>query len=293
MNGIKSRMRGLRAPILMCVYFAIVLGIFSLFYSALGGSGSYYGSSYSRPVPQGSDLAASLYTVLVVLVFGVIVLMSPAMCAGAIAGERERQTLDLLLCSPLSARRIVTGKMLSNLAFILFLLMLTLPLFAMVYLFGGSSFGDIVVLFLYLAICAYACTSVAIFFSALLKRSSLATILTYVALFLFVVLTFVGGAYAMQLHNMNYTGAYPDPYVPLLWRINPVYAVVEILTGTSTTAAFSSLLYGGYGYSYAASSGVFANASSLLVSSLFMFLLSLLLNLASAVAIKPVKKLGL
>lgn len=296
-SGIKSRMRGLRAPILMCVYFLIVLGIFALVYAAAGGvngAGYYYGGM-SRPTPMGQDLTGTLYAVLTVVVFAVIVLMTPAMCAGAIAGERERQTLDLLLCSPLSAVRIVMGKLLANLAFIVFLLVLTLPLFAMVYLFGGMTLFDIAKLFLYLVISAYACASVSTFFSALLKRSSLATILSYVALLLYVVLTLVIGAvmYGRYMAAFDYsTGAMPD-YTPFLWRVNPIFAVLELTMGgrAGNMGLLNSLFYvGGMGYSYTSAS---APSYNYLISGGFMLGVALLLNVGSAILIKPVKKMSL
>lgn len=297
-SGIKSRMRGLRAPILMCVYFLIVLGIFALVYAAVGGAGNagYYGG-IMRPTPVGQDLTSVLYALLTVVVFAVIVLMTPAMCAGAISGERERQTLDLLLCSPLSAVRIVMGKLLSNLAFIVFLLVLTLPLFAMVYLFGGLTLLDIAKLFLFLVVSAYACASVSIFFSALLKRSSLATILSYVALLLFVILTLVIGAvlYGQYMATFDYsTGAVPD-YTPFLWRINPVIAVLELTVGGAGAGmnTLSSLFYMGMGYGYSSGGAAMAPSYGYLISGGFMLILSLILNVASAILIKPVKKLSL
>lgn len=289
-GGIKSRMRGLRAPILMCVYFLIVLGLFTLVYTAssgigLGGAYNYYGG-ISRPSPVGRDLTGTLYSMLTILVFAVIVLMTPALCAG----ERESQTLDLLLCSPLSAWKIVMGKLLSNLAFILFLLLLTLPLFATVYLFGGMTLGDIARLYLYLAVSAYACASVATFFSAQLKRSSMATILSYVALLLFVVVTLVAGAaqYGSYMSSFDYSSGATPNYTPLLWRINPVIAMLELTAGKGNMGGFA-YLFGMGGFS-PTSSGA---ASSYLVSGGFMLVLALILNVASALCIKPVKKLSL
>ena len=68
-----------------------------------------------------------LYVVLAAVQMALITLTVPALTAGSISGERERQTLDLLLVTKMSSFSIVMGKLLASLAFILLLIVGTLP----------------------------------------------------------------------------------------------------------------------------------------------------------------------
>ena len=56
-----------------------------------------------------------LYVVLAVVQMGLVLLTAPAVAAGSISGERERQTLDLLLVTKMSPLSIVLGKLASSL----------------------------------------------------------------------------------------------------------------------------------------------------------------------------------
>ena len=78
-----------------------------------------------------------LYVVLAAVQMALITLTVPALTAGSISGERERQTLDLLLVTKMSSFSIVMGKLLASLAFILLLIVGTLPVLS-----PGSSSPD-------------------------------------------------------------------------------------------------------------------------------------------------------
>ena len=61
----------------------------------------------------------------------------PAVTASSISGERERQTLDLMLTTRMSAGQIVGGKLLSALSTLLLLILSSFPAVAMVFVYGG------------------------------------------------------------------------------------------------------------------------------------------------------------
>ena len=64
----------------------------------------------------------------VVLIMTVLVLFFvPALCAGAIAGERERQTLATLQVTLLRPRSILLGKVVAALAYLVLLIVAALP----------------------------------------------------------------------------------------------------------------------------------------------------------------------
>ena len=61
----------------------------------------------------------------------------PVFVCGLVAGEREANTLDLLLMAQLSDREIVIGKLASRLAIVVQILLSTLPIICLVGMFGG------------------------------------------------------------------------------------------------------------------------------------------------------------
>ena len=72
-----------------------------------------------------------------------ILLLAPIYTAGAISQERDAQTFSVLLATPLSNLQIVLGSLLSRLFFVLAILFSTLPIFALLYYFGGFELRDL------------------------------------------------------------------------------------------------------------------------------------------------------
>src|SRR5580693_3768904 len=72
-----------------------------------------------------------------------ILLFLPAITCGAIAGEKERNTLAIVLTTRLSPFIIVLEKLASRLVVVFMLLLLSLPLLAVAYSMGGISLPDL------------------------------------------------------------------------------------------------------------------------------------------------------
>jgi ABC-type transport system involved in multi-copper enzyme maturation permease subunit len=75
--------------------------------------------------------------VLLEAVLFAVAAMTPGYAATAVADEKERQTLPLLLTTPLSDREIVLGKAAARLVFVLSATLAALPILAVTRLFGG------------------------------------------------------------------------------------------------------------------------------------------------------------
>src|SRR5579871_2560173 len=122
MKELRGRMRGVRAFAVMTVYLGLMSGFTTLLYLVY--------SSFTRS--SGSAAAGEIGRVLFLGVVGIelllIVFIAPAFTAGAITGERERQTYDLLQTTLLATPSFVTGKLESALGYILLLLLSGIPL---------------------------------------------------------------------------------------------------------------------------------------------------------------------
>ncbi len=75
---------------------------------------------------------------------GAALLIIPAFTAGAISGERERSTYELLYSTLLSPLSIVTSKLLASTSYVLLLLAASVPGVCVLYLLGGIGFSSIV-----------------------------------------------------------------------------------------------------------------------------------------------------
>ncbi|HWR60207.1 MAG TPA: ABC transporter permease, partial [Clostridia bacterium] len=171
LKELKVRMRGWRAAGIIALYL-LILSLVALFiiYTTFMNP---YGSSIDPQVSIGA------YTGLAVVQFILIMFIVPALTAGAIAGEREKQTLDLVLCTRLKPISIITGKLFASTSQTLLLIISSLPLFSMVFLFGGISIKEVIQLFAFYIVTAVTIGCIGIFFSTCLKRTTAATVFTY------------------------------------------------------------------------------------------------------------------
>lgn len=183
-----SRMRTWRAPVVATLYLGLI-GAVGFAWLNLGEMSGQF--SDGRPVA--AIVGSQAFAAMAFFQLGLVCLFAPALAAGAISGERERQTLDVLLVSRVSAFGIVWGKLVASMAYILLLILTALPLFAAVFLFGGIDFQQFVLSQVVTVATALCLGSVAIFFSALFRRSLAATVSSYAFAFLLTVGTAIIG----------------------------------------------------------------------------------------------------
>ncbi|MHC4247717.1 MAG: ABC transporter permease [Planctomycetota bacterium] len=118
-----------RTYIVRTVYASLLFMAFALFFMT---EVSNRGLTY-RLLGAGRDMLEFLIIIQLVGVY----LFLPAMVAPCIAGEKERSTLGLLFTTDLGPWEILLQKYLSRLAPMFMFLLLSLPLMAVAYTFGG------------------------------------------------------------------------------------------------------------------------------------------------------------
>jgi len=176
---LRGRMRGPRAFIALTFYLALLAGFTVMVYllqqqaaaqQAAWGGGNPYVSA---------QVGQAIFTTLLFLQVLLVVFLAPAATSGAISLEREKQTLDLLAATPVSTLGIVLGKLSSALAFVVVLVLASIPLTAVVFVFGGVAPEDILRGYAVLLVTALGFGSVGILVSSLTRRTQSATVLTY------------------------------------------------------------------------------------------------------------------
>lgn len=164
--------RSLRLPVILAVFNGILCGAALLnMYSAMSQVKAAASIQYTSFM--------EMYGLVAAIEFIMLMFIVPAMTASGLSGERERQTLDLMLTTLLTPFQIVAGKLMSALSTMVLLILSSFPAITMVLAFGGIVWTDIAQLLLcYIAVALFA-GSLGVCLSAAFKRSTLATAAAY------------------------------------------------------------------------------------------------------------------
>ena len=101
------------------------------------------GTQIIRNVGDMARFGAVLFQIMVPLQLAVAVFGSAMISASAVAQEKDRRTLILLLMTRMSNTELVLGKLFAGLMSVFATLMAALPVFMMIPLFGGVSFSQV------------------------------------------------------------------------------------------------------------------------------------------------------
>lgn len=138
-KDLRLRMRGWRWAGVATLYVAILAVIAVIFLLQ-----KYNLTDAASGASSPSLAGVRLFQTLSVFQLFMIVLVTPATVAGTISGERQHRTWDLLMASRIPTRGIVWGKLLAGIAFNLVLIAASLPVFCLVFLFGGIGLVDLI-----------------------------------------------------------------------------------------------------------------------------------------------------
>ena len=170
---LRGRMRGRRAFAVLTLYLLILSGVLAVVYLAYSADVSGPGATTARTAGKGLFAA-----VLAVQVF-LVAFIGPAFTAGAISGERERQTFDLLRTTLLSAESFVLGKLISALSYVFLLVLVSIPLQSIAFLLGGLSLAELVISQALIVVAAVAYALYGLWCSATMRTTLAATVTTF------------------------------------------------------------------------------------------------------------------
>jgi ABC-type transport system involved in multi-copper enzyme maturation permease subunit len=154
--------------------------LIAAFVSVAAMSRYTYGQNSNYVMGIDPQNSSAIYSVLSGFQFGLVMLITPALTAGAISGERERQTLNLMLITKMSPFKIAVGKLLSSLSVTLLMIIATMPVFAVVFFYGGVNILDLLGITAYTILSSAAVGSICIFLSSVFKRTVSATVSSYI-----------------------------------------------------------------------------------------------------------------
>jgi ABC-type transport system involved in multi-copper enzyme maturation permease subunit len=166
-----GRIRGRNAWLILTGYLTIIGAITLLIYAV------FVSSAMPNDPETALRIGKSIFFTVMTVSLIQVCFLSPSLTAGAIVGEKERQTYDLLLASLLSPLQIVTGKVLAAIAFALLLIMASLPIAGLALLFGGITGQEVFIGVVGLLITAIAYAAIGIFWSTVMRSTLGATVM--------------------------------------------------------------------------------------------------------------------
>ena len=213
------RMRSFKTMLVVIAYVAALLLLALAFLGSFIPDAVYLNTMTRGPM---------CYLALLIAQFTLIILIAPAMTSASIAGERERQTLDLLLVTNTGSFRIAIGKVMESFAVLALLIVCGLPVMSLCLLTGGVSLGQILIGELFLLAEAFACVSIGVFCSSVARSTVLSGVLSYLVIILVGVIT-----------ALPFLFGYPQSITDVVYD-RPLYAA---LTPGEARMMISPLLY--------------------------------------------------
>ncbi|MDW8052819.1 MAG: ABC transporter permease subunit [Armatimonadota bacterium] len=183
---LRVRVRLRRGYLLQAAYLAFMVLIVALAYQSVVGDANNLRNPFDL-----QNALVEFYRIVLGTLIALVVLIAPALTANALTLERERKTIELLLATPLTARQLLTGKLVGSFAFVILLLALTMPVSAVCVLMGGTSFGDLIRAYVIVAFSTATLCAIALFTSVYARNSTLAVLWSYGRVGAFLLFTMV------------------------------------------------------------------------------------------------------
>lgn len=186
-RDIRSRVRGLRFPLLLLIYHVIVIGVGLIAVAA-------YAASANPTTPAGRYVFPSLvYTQLVLAP-----IVSAVLTATCVSTEREKQTIDLVVMTPMRGVEIALGKLAIPWGLTMMVAITSAPYAVLCMVGGGVNSGSVLLLYLGLAIFCGITATFGLLMSVVSRSSASAVIVTLVVYVICLITGLVGNGLLVQ-----------------------------------------------------------------------------------------------
>jgi len=171
---LRGRMRGARAFVVLTVYLLLLSCFASLIYYAYTASARASGSGMEM-----TYLGKVIFASVVLIEIFMVTFITPAFTSGAVSGERERKTYELLRTTLLPARKLLSGKLTSALSYMFLLILAAVPLESLAFMLGGVVWEELALALVVLLVSAFFFAVLGLFFSSFARTTLVSTVLTY------------------------------------------------------------------------------------------------------------------
>lgn len=219
-----QRMRTVRAPLVITVYLTcMVVLAFFLLYENVQGQLYLVQPSKSQQV----------FVLLSLLQMTVVSFLTPAFAAGSVSGERERKTLTVLLTTPVSPIGVLIGKVLSSSALLVLLVVVTLPVYSLVFLFGGAVSQEVLAVLGFQLLTIVVIATICVLFSTIALRSTWSTVFSYGTVGMMTVVFGALGYGLKTLYQQNPIESFTLHWSQFFYSLNPLYVEAALENAVS------------------------------------------------------------
>lgn len=207
------------------------------------------------------ETLTSIFLVLAYMQLFMICVIIPILTAGSIAGERERQTLDIMLTAPISPLSIVLGKLFSSMCNIFLFVVSSLPAMAIAFLYGGIRWEYLLIFMVSIMCIAFFSGAIGVWCSSVYKRTIVSVIMTIIVeliFFLGTILAVSAYYYVKYDRILEAGGTIPNNGINVGW----VPAILLFNPGIGFTDAIYTAYTGSSGAEMILKSSFFGNAAS-------------------------------
>lgn len=241
---LRYRMRSWHGLVDLATFSLLLSGFGLIMYNSYQNSNRFYTSANyiyniyttNAPTPRSQELGSNYFVAIVVAQLFLACMLAPSFSAPTIAGEKERQTYDVLLVTLLRPGDIIIGKLFSSLAYLLLVTIAGVPIASVAFLMGGLGPDQLLAAVVVILVTGLMLGTIGIFWSSAMNRSVAASrnafiniLLLYFVLPLLVIygLNLAFQPYPTSFHFSIY--AENDLKDAMMWAasINPMYAIVD------------------------------------------------------------------
>lgn len=209
----KLRFRSFKS-FLGILFYLGVLGLIALFYI-------YMETRFNTMGMFRAENSKNMFMILAFVQLALIFFMTPGLTAGIISSEREKQTLNILLTTQQSSASIIVSKLVSSLSFLLLIVISSLPLYSIVFLFGGISPKLLLLTFGVYLLSMATLGSIGVFFSTLIRKTIVAMVCTYGVAFFLAAGTAIITMFTISFTQYGASGPQANPIPYFIAMFNP------------------------------------------------------------------------
>ena len=168
-----------------------------------------FASNRTATIAAVAQFALATFLMFAIVQLLTVLVLVPPLFAGTIADERQRKTLHYLMASRLSGLEIVADKTLGRLPHLAVFLAMGLPVMSLMSLFGGIPAEFVAVAYVgTVSSCAFA-VALAVLVSTLARRVRYAVLLSYVLIFLWLLLPSFVAVFGSRMYGLRYQWIQP------------------------------------------------------------------------------------
>lgn len=192
---LKLGSRSIKMPIALTAY-ALVMTLFTIF--ILFGGLSEQNAEDIQTVINYAEFSKCFQMVSFIQIVGICIII-PIVTASTIAGEREKQTLDIMLTTPVSPFSIVVGKLMSALLSVIMFIFSGLPAMSLCFMYGGIEWEHLFLFLFGAIVVAFFVGTVGVWASAMFQKTVTSIIVSFImelAFFIGTLIVFVASVTA-------------------------------------------------------------------------------------------------